>query len=250
MRASRMRRTWLMLGSAVLMMTSFSSSRAGPPFFTDDPEPVDYLHWELYLASVQQHLKHEIDATLPHLEVNYGAVPNVQLHIVAPMEFVRSGGGTAYGFSNIELGVKYRFVQESDHVPQIGIFPLVEVPTGEKDKQLSNGKVQAFLPVWLQKSWGKFSTYGGGGFWYNPGPENRNWVFAGWQAQYEFSETVSLGGEICYHTADSDDAKPGAAFNVGGFINIDERNHILFSAGQSFAGEATTTVYLGYQMTI
>ena len=24
---------------------------AGPPFTTDDPEPVEYQHWEVYLAS-------------------------------------------------------------------------------------------------------------------------------------------------------------------------------------------------------
>jgi hypothetical protein len=28
-----------------------SSALAGPPFVTDDPEPVDYLHWELYTFS-------------------------------------------------------------------------------------------------------------------------------------------------------------------------------------------------------
>jgi hypothetical protein len=28
---------------------------AGPPFVTDDPEPVAYQHWELYLAS--QHIE-------------------------------------------------------------------------------------------------------------------------------------------------------------------------------------------------
>jgi len=25
---------------------------AGPPFVTDDPEPVDYRHWEFYIASM------------------------------------------------------------------------------------------------------------------------------------------------------------------------------------------------------
>jgi hypothetical protein len=32
--------------AAFLLLSS--SALAGPPFVTDDPEPVDYLHWELY----------------------------------------------------------------------------------------------------------------------------------------------------------------------------------------------------------
>ena len=28
---------------------------AGPPFLTDDPEPVDYQHWEAYLFTLGDH---------------------------------------------------------------------------------------------------------------------------------------------------------------------------------------------------
>jgi hypothetical protein len=49
---------------------------------------------------------------------------------------------------------------------------------------IGQGSVQAFPPIWLRKSWGKFTTYGGGGFWYNPGAQSRNWVFAGWQVRF------------------------------------------------------------------
>ena len=30
------------------------SALAGPPFLTDDPEPVEYEHWEIYVASISQ----------------------------------------------------------------------------------------------------------------------------------------------------------------------------------------------------
>ena len=41
-----------------------------------------------------------------------------------------------------------------------------------------------------------------------------------------------------------------SGFNIGGFINPDETNHILFSAGSASGSEKTITAYLGYQMTI
>jgi hypothetical protein len=234
----------------ILLFVTGIKAYAGPPFDTDDPEPVDYLHWEFYLASMQHFQRDHTDATLPHIEVNYGVVPDVQLHIVAPMGYVRSSDGTKYGYSDTEIGVKYRFVQETEDMPQIGAFPLVEIPTGNRNNDLGHGEVQVYLPVWVQKSWGKLTTYGGGGFWYNPGKDNKNWIFTGWELQYDFSEVVTLGSEIYYHTADSPDSRSELAFNIGGFINFDENNHLLFSYGRSMSVGGALTGYIGYQVTI
>ena len=221
---------------------------AGPPFQTDDPEPVDYLHWEIYVASIQEYQRLETDATLPHIEINYGVVPNVQLHLIAPMGYVNGMSGAKYGYSNTEIGVKYRFVQDTDNALQIGVFPLVELPTG--DRAVSSGSAQVYLPLWVQKSWGKFTTYGGAGYWLNYGVGNKNWIFAGWEAQYDFSKALTLGGETYYHTPQTVGAQSGAGFNVGGIVNVDDHNHILFSAGHSVSGVVATTVYVGYQFTI
>ena len=65
---------------------------AGPPFKTDDPEPVEYKHWEIYLASQYSHDQDQNSATLPHIEVNYGVVPNVQVHLIAPLVYVKPEG--------------------------------------------------------------------------------------------------------------------------------------------------------------
>ena len=223
---------------------------AGPPFKTDDPQPVDFHHWEFYLASQQEFAQNGTSATLPHFEVNFGAFQNVQIHLVAPMGFVRTDDGTAYGYSDTELGVKYRFLDESDGAPQIGIFPLIEIPTGNAARQLGAGNLEAYLPVWIQKSWGKLTTYGGAGFWYNPGTGNENWIFAGWEVQYDFSETVTAGGEVYYQTPDRSDGRSGAGFDFGGYINLSENNHILLSLGRSFQGENVVTGYLGFQYTL
>lgn len=233
----------------LLWMISVSAS-AGPPFRTDDPQPVDYLHWEFYIASEQQFTRQETDATSPHFEVNYGVISNAQLHIVAPFGYVRSTEGTHYGYSDTELGIKYRIIEEAESVPQIGFFPLIEIPTGNENNQLGNGKIQAYLPLWIQKSWGKLTSYGGGGVWYNPGPNRKNWAFTGWEIQYDFSELITLGSEIYYQTSGTQDSGSNAGFSFGGFVNLSEQHHILFSLGHSLSGETTTTGYVGYQLTI
>lgn len=236
--------------AVLFVLISTTTALGGPPFNTDDPQPVDYLHWEFYLASVLHFERFEADATLPQVEVNYGLIPDVQIHIIFPMGYMHTSEGTKYGYTNTEVGVKYRIAEETDDLPQIGVFPIVEIPTGDKGKQLGHGKLQAYLPVWFQKSYGNFTTYGGGGFWYNPGKERKNWMFAGWELQYDFSKAVTLGGELYYHTADKEDAKSDAGFNIGGFINLNENNHLLFSLGHSVAGEEAISGYIGYQLTI
>jgi len=143
---------------------------AGPPFRTDDPEPVEYKHWEVYVASQGSSEQNETSRTAPHIEVNYGILPNVQLHLLAPFEYVKPEGQPShYGYGDTELGAKFRFIQETDLCPQVGTFPILILPTGNEDKSLGSGEVQVFLPLWFQTSWGPWKTYGGGGYWINPG---------------------------------------------------------------------------------
>ncbi len=234
----------------LFLVSAASLTFAGPPFKTDDPQPVDCLHWEFYVASMQQFEAHETGATCPHVEVNYGVVPNVQLHIVVPFFYSHTTEGTHYGYSDTEIGVKYRFIGETETVPQAGIFPLLEIPTGDEKKGLGSGELQAFLPAWVQKSWGALTTYAGGGFWYNPGAGRENWLFTGWEVQYDFSEVVTLGGELYYQTADTEGAASRGGFNLGGFVNVSENHHILFSVGRNIAGATTITGYLGFQLAV
>jgi hypothetical protein len=231
-----------------LLLTSVTL--AGPPFITDDPQPVEYGHWELYFSSMQFFSSKEIDATLPHVEINYGVFPDVQFHVILPMGFVYADGNSNYGFSNTEIGIKYRFIDETDDWPQVGMFPMVEVPTASNEQNLGSGKPQLFLPLWVQKSWGDFTTYGGGGFWYNPGEENKNYLLLGWELQYNFSAMVMLGTEFTFQTADVVDGSSDVMWNLGGMINFDSTNHLLFSIGHTIDGAGSFIGYIGYQLTM
>jgi hypothetical protein len=223
---------------------------AGPPFVTDDPEPVEYQHWEVYLAAQYRHDRDQDSSTLPHLEINYGLIPNVQIHLIAPLLYIKpEGASSQYGYGDTELGVKYRFIQETDYIPQVGIFPLVEFPTGDSEKGLGNGRTQYFLPLWLQKSWGPWTTYGGGGYWINPGGGNKDWWQFGWLIQREINKTLTLGTELYYKTASTSDSNNAAGYTVGAVINITENHHVLLSAGQDINGPNYLSLYIGYQLT-
>ena len=248
--------TGLIVVGAFLFM---SPAWAGPPFFTDDPEPVEYLHWEVYLASLWAHDKKAGTlGTLPHLEVNYGPAPDLQLHVIVPAAYSAPvEGSKQYGLGDMELGIKYRFIHEDEQGwrPQVGIFPLFEVPTGSGSRLLGSGfgsgspYLQVFFPVWVQKSWGPWTTYGGGGYWYNPGDGNKNYWFTGWLLQRDFSKMLTFGAEIFNSSPMAKGESDETGFNIGGFLNLSEEHHILFSAGRDIKGPNTFFAYFAFQWT-
>lgn len=234
----------------VLAASVPSTSWGGPPFLTDDPEPVEHRHWEVYLATLYANSRDATSGTAPHLEVNYGILTDLQLHLIVPLAYNHpKGGATSYGPGDTEFGVKYRFFHETENLPQAGIFPLVEIPTGDSDRGLGSGHVPMFLPLWLQKSWGEWTTYGGGGYWINPGGGNRNFWQLGWLGQREITKALTLGAEIFHFSRDSDAGRDRTGYNVGGIFNLSEEHHILFSAGSDIAGNNRLSAYAGYQLT-
>jgi hypothetical protein len=240
-------------GAAILLAVLLSRpASAGPPFVTDDPEPVDLGHWEIYGFSAGTHVQGDTGGALAGIEVNYGAAPNLQLHVIAPLAFDSPAGGpTQVGMGDIELGVKYRFINpgDDDWWPQVGVFPLVELPSGDAARGLGAGVDREYFPIWLQKDWGDWTSYGGGGFWNNPGLGNRNYWFAGWLLQRQVTKSLALGAEIFHQTADAAGGHDSTGFNFGGIYDFSENYHLLFSAGRGLQN-ATQANQASYYLAI
>lgn len=235
---------------AVALLAS-SPALAGPPYVTDDPEPVPLEHWEIYLAGTRGVDGRDRAGDAPHLEANFGAAPELQLHLIVPFAYSRPGGErTTFGLGDVEAGAKLRFVQETEGRPQIGVFPFVELPTGDPGRGLGAGHVRVFLPVWLQKSIGPVTTYGGGGYWVNPGQGNRNWWLAGWQAQVRATSFLSPGLEVFYQTPSQEGRSAEVRFDVGLVVDIGEAHHLLVSAGRAVHGCDCSQAYAAYLLTL
>ncbi|MGD0235720.1 MAG: hypothetical protein ABSC55_14440 [Syntrophorhabdales bacterium] len=244
-------RRWL--AASTLFFTIFVTGQAvhaGPPFRTDDPEPVEYKHWEFYTATQYQNDRDGVSGTAPHLEANYGVAPDVQLHIIAPDAYDRPRGGpTLAGLGDVELGVKYRFIQEGDYVPMVGTFPFLEVPTASKTRGLGTGQFQFFLPLWFQKSWGPWTSYGGGGYWINPGTGNKNYWYAGWLLQRDITKWLTVGAEVFHLTPSTADGEHETGYNIGAILNFTENHHLICSAGTDIHGPASFFFYAAYLWT-
>ena len=223
---------------------------SAPPFLTDDSEPVDFQHIEFYFASQSSIFNGSGNGTLPHFEINYGIIENVHFNFVIPIAYNYDRQNFNYGFSDLGFGIKYRFMEESNTSPQFCFYPFISFPTGNYENGLGNEKIQIYLPLWIQKSWNDWTTYGGAGYWINPGKGNNNWIFTGWLLQKQFSEVLTFGCELYYHSSNTVIDNESFCFNIGGFINLSPKSNIIFSFGHTFYGQNTSTVYLGYLLSL
>ncbi|MDP4189311.1 MAG: hypothetical protein Q8905_14765, partial [Bacteroidota bacterium] len=90
---------------AIILFVYVLPCPAGPPFNTDDPEPVPFKHWEYYISSVNTLQPGFWSGTSPHFEVNYGVVPNVQIHLLLPFNYTFSRHQPVkFGYADSELG--------------------------------------------------------------------------------------------------------------------------------------------------
>lgn len=245
------------LGSMAFPFLLSTPALAGPPYATDDPVPTDYRSFEVYMYSEGTHTDGDTSGTLAGVEVNYGAAPNLQLSVAVPFAYdTGTGRGTLYGYGAVEIGAKYRFIQEQDHGwrPQVSFYPSAELPIGDSDRPagIGGGHARYFFPIWAQKSCGPWTTFGGGGYWVNPGKGDRNYWFMGWALQRQITSNFSIGAEIFHQTRDTQPGEGSTGASIGAIYDINDRWHLVGSVGtgvQNVRQTDESTYYVAIEWT-
>jgi hypothetical protein len=243
------------LSAAIALVAGPSSlAYAGPPFVTDDPEPTDYGHFEIYLYSQGTQDGDTKTGTALGLDMNYGALPNLQISLSVPVDFsAPQRRRTVFAVSDVELGVKYRFVEESADGwrPQVSFYPSIDTSLGGSRANGGSGATHEFLPLWAQKSFGGWTTFGGGGLRINPGRDGVNSWFAGWGFLRRLTDRFQLGAEIFHETAEARMEKATAGVNVGAIYDLSDAFHFVASTGTDVEdrGAATWSYYAALEWT-
>jgi hypothetical protein len=208
------------------------AAHAGPPFLTDDPEPTDTGHWEIYAPLFEAGGRgRDFDGTLG-AEINYGAAENVQLTIGLPAAYRHDAAGWRWGAGDLEAAVKYRVYHNERAGLQIAVFPGVTLPTASRG--LGAGHVTALLPVWVQKDLGPWSVFGGGGYAINPGAGNRNYATAGVALTRRFGDRLLLGIEADRQGPDQVGVRASTSLGVGAIYDLPGPLRLLASGGPTF----------------
>jgi len=217
-------------------------AHAGPPFITDDPEPTEPGHWEIYNFVSGAHVP-GTTAGAAGLDLNYGAADDLQLTAVIPTAFQSEG---QIGLGNIELAAKYRFLQQADEAPtpDVSFFPRLFVPTA--GRQFGTGRANLLLPLWAEKDFGPWSLFGGGGYVINPGAGNRNYWTGGLVLSRTIGEDFSLGLELYHQSPASLDAHAFTGLNIGASYRLTGHWSLLASGGPGIQNQTREGEYAFY----
>jgi hypothetical protein len=75
----------LLCAMAVTAALVPSAGNAGPPFRTDDPEPTETGHWEIYAPLLEAEGSGKDFEGAAGAEINYGPMKDVQLTVSVPV---------------------------------------------------------------------------------------------------------------------------------------------------------------------
>jgi hypothetical protein len=228
----------------LVLAASAGAALAGPPYVSDDPQPTDYKHYEIYLFTAATNTRQGINAAAG-LDFNYGALPDLQLTAVVPIGYESPAGGSASaGLGNIEAAAKYRFLHQADVGWDIAVFPRLFLPAAAAS--LGERHYSLLLPVWLQKDRGPWSTFGGGGCVLNHGGDSKNFCLAGWALVRQVLPRLQLGAELVHQTPQVQAARSMTALGAGMRYDFAENYHLLAYAGPGLQNALETDRYSWY----
>ncbi len=226
-RALRVRSLFGTAATVALLAAWPAPTLAGPPFVTDDAEPTDLGHWEIYNFATGVGTSGEVSGEAG-FDLNYGAAKDLQLTVVLPAQFQT---GVQTGPGQIELAAKFKFLHQTpgSWTPDVAVFPRLFAPTGAS--QFGPSRLGLLLPLWAEKDWGRWSLFGGGGYDINPGPGNRNNWLSGVTLARALSDRLTLGAEVYHQTAETRDGRDFTGLNVGAIYKIAKHWSLLASTG-------------------
>lgn len=238
------RRTKVVVLTCAIAICAQQSARAGPPFLTDDPEPTETGRWEIYAPFIEGDGQSNNFQGSTGVELNYGAIRDLQITVGLPIEFNHDNQGWRSGAGDLAISAKYRFYNNAAAGLQIAVFPGMTLPTGSNG--MGAGTVTGFLPVWIQKDQGPWSLFGGGGYAINPGPGNRDFWTGGLAVTRKFGERLVVGAEAKRQGADTDDGRASTSLGLGGLYQLQAPLTLLGSGGPTFEDQGGTTGYHAY----
>jgi len=141
----------------LLLMSAPLRALAGPPLITNDPDTPGPGNWEINLAATGTHVNGGWEISVPDLDLNYGVGERIQLSVHAGTAWASDGGGPwSTGAGPVELGVRYRFLDEDTDGISLAVQPHWEKSWSRRaiEKGLAPAHQAIGLPVQAARHFG------------------------------------------------------------------------------------------------
>lgn len=124
-------------------------ARAQQPFIVDDAEVTPRRQWHVELSNQVDLLRRVARParwqTVFEAELDVGVAPRVELAILVPVLGLKStlpdGHRLAAGIGDVSFGAKTRFTKDVDARHAFAGSITLEIPTGDRDRELGSGLV-------------------------------------------------------------------------------------------------------------
>jgi hypothetical protein len=217
---------------------------AGPPYMTDDPEPTDYQHFEIYTFNNGTITPGDTGGETG-IDFNYGGAPNLQLTATVPLAYdLPDSGAAAAGLGNVELAAKYRFLTQQTFGLDVAVFPRVFLPSAASN--VGEQHASFLLPIWAEKDWGPWSAFGGGGCELHQGGNSQNFCQLGLVVTRQVSSTLQAGLEIFHQSADTIGGQPTTSLGLGVRYDVNDHYHLLGYVGRGIQNADQTDRFNWY----
>lgn len=237
-------RFWIGLSLGILLEILCRPVLAGPPYVSDDPEPTDLGHYEIYFFGSGT-LTQSTRDNQAGVDFNYGAAPDLQLTAVIPVERdAATGSASGSGLGNVQLAAKYRFLHQESEGWDVAFFPriLLASPTSA----VGVSRPSLFLPFWLEKDMGPWSTFGGGGCTFIHGSGYENSCLLSWAITREVMPDLHVGAEVFHSTPAARGVSATTGLGFGAVYDLNENIHLLTSFGPGIENAASTNQFSWY----
>jgi hypothetical protein len=221
--------------------------QGGPPMMTDDPGTPDPGTWEINLAVTGDLRPDTREYEAPVVDVNYGAGGHVQLTFSLPLAFTHEAGAGTHGdLGEVELGTKWRFVDQGHALPlDVSTFPKLVFHPALNGPQEEGTEV--IVPFEVARSAGPFSVnLDGGRVFQRHSPVH--WFYG---AAVQYARTDAMQWIAEYHVDTGQDDGTARFVNAGFRRDLDPHRILLFSIGRRVFLDGApneTVAYVGVQI--
>lgn len=134
------------LTTLTILALMANAQEGGPPMLVDDARVADYKEWELN-TSVNTSIVNKLALSVPHIDLNYGIYPGLQLKVEAPFIInFNNGGKIITELGEVNAGIKYQIINEEKQFVSAAIFPQYSF----------NVNRGLLVPLFIEKTFDKF----------------------------------------------------------------------------------------------
>jgi hypothetical protein len=221
---------------------------------TDDPGTPGNGHWEVNTAWTDQRSPGSTLIGVPLLDANYGVGDTLQLNYQASWNVVRGAGNSdKSGFSDSQVALKWRFVDEGESGLQVSTYPRFTFvnPGSDADRRgVTDSDPSFLLPFEVLRNFGPISVNADFGYAYSSDENLRGWT-GGVCLGREVTKGWELDAEVHASSSDSVD-RTEAIVNLGTRVDLARNATLLLAIGRdlhnSLGPKVSLLTYVGIQV--